>query len=89
MRTEAQNLISTVSKLSLLRQRPRRRPVVLAARMAFPKCWYSWRPSSHRTEAMQGYRVYAPECEATVQPAAPEDPAQYDLMTLCGDIQRP
>jgi pimeloyl-ACP methyl ester carboxylesterase len=53
----------------------------------FPECWYSWR---HQIDALAaaGYKVYAPEMRGYGQTSAPEDPAAYDLITLCGDIQQ-
>lgn len=53
----------------------------------FPECWYSWR---HQIDALAsaGYRVYAPEMRGYGQTSAPEDPAAYDLITLCSDIQQ-
>jgi len=52
----------------------------------FPECWYSWR---HQVSALSeaGYRVYAPEMRGYGASSAPQDPAQYDLITLCGDLQ--
>ena len=52
----------------------------------FPECWYSWR---HQIEALSaaGYRVYAPEMRGYGQTSAPAEPEQYDLITLCADIQ--
>lgn len=52
----------------------------------FPECWYAWHP---QIEALSqaGYRVFAPEMRGYGQSSAPRDPAAYDLLTLCGDIQ--
>jgi len=52
----------------------------------FPECWYAWYP---QIEALSqaGYRVFAPEMRGYGQSSAPRDPAAYDLLTLCGDIQ--
>ena len=52
----------------------------------FPECWYAWQP---QIEALSraGYRVFAPEMRGYGQSSAPRDPAAYDLLTLCGDIQ--
>ena len=52
----------------------------------FPECWYAWHP---QIEALSqaGYRVFAPEMRGYGQSSAPRDPADYDLLTLCGDIQ--
>ena len=52
----------------------------------FPECWYAWH---QQIEALSqaGYRVFAPEMRGYGQSSAPRDPAAYDLLTLCGDIQ--
>ena len=52
----------------------------------FPECWCAWHP---QIEALSqaGYRVFAPEMRGYGQSSAPRDPAAYDLLTLCGDIQ--
>ncbi|WP_150299263.1 alpha/beta fold hydrolase [Pseudomonas profundi] len=52
----------------------------------FPECWYSWR---HQIDmlAAEGYRVHAPEMRGYGRSSAPDAPEQYDIITLCGDIQ--
>ncbi len=52
----------------------------------FPECWYAWR-AQMAALAAAGYRVLAPEMRGYGQSSAPTDPAAYDLLTLCGDIQ--
>ncbi len=52
----------------------------------FPECWYAWHPQIEALAAA-GYRVLAPEMRGYGQSSAPGDPAAYDLITLCGDIQ--
>ena len=52
----------------------------------FPECWYAWHPQIEALAAA-GYRVFAPEMRGYGQSSAPRDPAAYDLLTLCGDIQ--
>lgn len=52
----------------------------------FPECWYAWRAQMAALSAA-GYRVLAPEMRGYGQSSAPTDPAAYDLLTLCGDIQ--
>ncbi|MDM8349684.1 alpha/beta hydrolase [Pseudomonas sp. sp1636] len=52
----------------------------------FPECWHSWRQQIDPLAAA-GYRVLIPEMRGYGQSSAPRDPAAYDLMTLCGDIQ--
>lgn len=52
----------------------------------FPECWYSWR---HQIDALaaKGYRVHAPEMRGYGYSSAPDAPEQYDVITLCADIQ--
>ncbi len=52
----------------------------------FPECWYSWR---HQIDALAdaGYRVHVPEMRGYGQTSAPADPAAYDLITICADVQ--
>lgn len=52
----------------------------------FPECWYAWHPQIEALAAA-GYRVYAPEMRGYGASSAPADPAAYELLTLCGDIQ--
>ena len=82
---EHQTLDINGIQLSLYSSGPHAGPVVWLLH-GFPECWYSWR---HQITALSdaGYRVYAPEMRGYGASSAPEDPAQYDLMTLCGDIQ--
>lgn len=72
-------------QLSLYSAGPEQGPVVWLLH-GFPECWYSWR---HQISALSqaGYRVYVPEMRGYGSSSAPQDPAQYDLITLCGDIQ--
>ncbi|AQZ95035.1 alpha/beta fold hydrolase [Halopseudomonas phragmitis] len=53
----------------------------------FPECWYSWRHQIHAL-AEAGYRVHAPEMRGYGLSSAPQDPAAYDLITLCDDIRQ-
>lgn len=52
----------------------------------FPECWHSWRNQIEPLLAA-GYRVLVPEMRGYGSSSAPSDPAAYDLITLCGDIQ--
>lgn len=52
----------------------------------FPECWHSWRQQIAPLTAA-GYRVLVPEMRGYGQTSAPRDPAAYDVITLCGDIQ--
>ncbi|MBX9755259.1 MAG: alpha/beta hydrolase [Pseudomonadaceae bacterium] len=52
----------------------------------FPECWHSWRQQIAPLVAA-GYRVLIPEMRGYGQSSAPHEPAAYDLITLCGDIQ--
>ncbi|UXY54926.1 alpha/beta fold hydrolase [Pseudomonas tohonis] len=52
----------------------------------FPECWHSWRNQIEPLLAA-GYRVLVPEMRGYGGSSAPSDPAAYDLITLCGDIQ--
>lgn len=63
---------------------PEGRPVWLLH--GFPECWYSWR---HQIDALStaGYHVHIPEMRGYGATSAPADPAAYDLITICGDIQ--
>ncbi|MBU0902860.1 MULTISPECIES: alpha/beta fold hydrolase [Pseudomonas] len=52
----------------------------------FPECWHSWRQQIAPLAAA-GYRVLIPEMRGYGQSSAPRDPAAYDVMTICADIQ--
>jgi epoxide hydrolase A/B len=52
----------------------------------FPECWHSWREQIPALVA-QGYRVFVPEMRGYGQSSAPPEVADYDLLTLCADIQ--
>ena len=52
----------------------------------FPECWLSWR-KQWPVLAAAGYRVLVPEMRGYGQSSAPSEPAAYDLITLCADIQ--
>lgn len=52
----------------------------------FPECWLSWRKQMPALAAA-GYRVFAPEMRGYGRSSAPAAVADYDLLTLCGDIQ--
>lgn len=52
----------------------------------FPECWHSWRQQiAPLVDA--GYRVMIPEMRGYGQSSAPRDPAAYDVITICADIQ--
>ena len=51
-----------------------------------PECWHSWRQQIVPLAAA-GYRVLIPEMRGYGQSSAPRDPAAYDVLTICGDIQ--
>lgn len=53
----------------------------------FPECWHSWREQIPALAAA-GYRVFAPEMRGYGQSGSPAEIADYDLLTLCGDIQQ-
>lgn len=53
----------------------------------FPECWYSWREQIP-TLVAEGYRVFAPQMRGYGQSSSPAEVADYDLMTLCADIQQ-
>ncbi len=53
----------------------------------FPECWHSWREQIPALAAA-GYRVFTPEMRGYGQSSAPAEIADYDVMTLCGDIQQ-
>ena len=83
--TEHQTLNVNGIYLSLYSAGPAEgRPVWLLH--GFPECWYSWR---HQITALAnaGYRVLIPEMRGYGRTSAPTDPAAYDLITLCADIQ--
>ena len=52
----------------------------------FPECWHSWR-NQIAVLAESGYRVLVPEMRGYGQSSAPPAPADYDLLTICSDIQ--
>ena len=52
----------------------------------FPECWHSWRHQVGPLVAA-GYRVLMPEMRGYGQSSAPQEPAAYELITLCADIQ--
>jgi pimeloyl-ACP methyl ester carboxylesterase len=52
----------------------------------FPECWYSWRRQVPALVAA-GYRVFVPELRGYGASDAPEAVEDYDLLTLCADIQ--
>jgi pimeloyl-ACP methyl ester carboxylesterase len=52
----------------------------------FPECWHSWRDQVAPLAAA-GYRVLVPEMRGYGQSSAPSDPAAYDVLTICADIQ--
>lgn len=53
----------------------------------FPECWHSWREQIPALTAA-GYRVFVPEMRGYGQSSAPAEIADYDLLTLCTDIQQ-
>ncbi|WP_017739272.1 alpha/beta fold hydrolase [Pseudomonas sp. CBZ-4] len=53
----------------------------------FPECWHSWRFQVPALVAA-GYRVFVPQMRGYGQSSAPADIADYDLLTLCADIQQ-
>ncbi|VVM43188.1 Epoxide hydrolase A [Pseudomonas fluorescens] len=53
----------------------------------FPECWHSWREQIPALAAA-GYRVFAPQMRGYGQSSSPAEVADYDLLTLCGDIQQ-
>jgi pimeloyl-ACP methyl ester carboxylesterase len=52
----------------------------------FPECWYSWREQIPALVAL-GYRVFVPQMRGYGQSSAPPEVADYELLTLCADIQ--
>lgn len=52
----------------------------------FPECWHSWRLQIPALAAA-GYRVFVPQMRGYGPSSAPADIADYDLLTLCADIQ--
>ena len=52
----------------------------------FPECWHSWRQQIP-VLAAAGYRVFVPEMRGYGRSSAPAEIADYDLLTLCADIQ--
>ncbi|UXV22417.1 alpha/beta hydrolase [Pseudomonas fluorescens] len=53
----------------------------------FPECWHSWREQIPALTAA-GYRVFAPELRGYGESSSPADIADYQLLTLCADIQQ-
>ena len=53
----------------------------------FPECWHSWREQIPALVAA-GYRVFAPQMRGYGQSSSPAEVADYDLLTLCADIQQ-
>ena len=53
----------------------------------FPECWHSWREQIPALAAA-GYRVFAPNMRGYGQSSSPAEVADYDLLTLCADIQQ-
>ncbi len=53
----------------------------------FPECWHSWREQIPALVGA-GYRVFAPQMRGYGQSSAPAEVADYDLLTLCADIQQ-
>lgn len=85
VRTEHQMLEINGIRLSLYTAGPQAgRPVWLLH--GFPECWYSWR---HQIDALAaaGYCVHVPEMRGYGATSAPTEPAAYDLLTICADIQ--
>jgi pimeloyl-ACP methyl ester carboxylesterase len=52
----------------------------------FPECWHSWREQIPALVAL-GYRVFVPQMRGYGQSSAPPEVADYELLTLCADIQ--
>ncbi|MDD2058521.1 alpha/beta hydrolase [Pseudomonas sp. GD03860] len=52
----------------------------------FPESWYSWRRQIPALAAA-GFRVLVPEMRGYGQTSAPQAVEEYDLITLCADIQ--
>ncbi|WP_439865402.1 alpha/beta fold hydrolase [Pseudomonas antarctica] len=53
----------------------------------FPECWHSWRQQIPALAAA-GYRVFAPQMRGYGQSSSPAAVADYDVLTLCADIQQ-
>lgn len=53
----------------------------------FPECWHSWREQIPALAAA-GYRVFAPQMRGYGQSSSPAEVADYDLLSLCADIQQ-
>ncbi|MGY2375620.1 alpha/beta fold hydrolase [Pseudomonas sp. SDO524_S393] len=53
----------------------------------FPECWHSWREQIPALAAA-GFRVFAPQMRGYGPSSSPAEIADYDLLTLCGDIQQ-
>ncbi|KAA0943535.1 MULTISPECIES: alpha/beta hydrolase [unclassified Pseudomonas] len=52
----------------------------------FPECWHSWRLQIP-VLAAAGFRVFVPQMRGYGKSSAPSDIADYDVLTLCADIQ--
>lgn len=53
----------------------------------FPECWHSWREQIPALAAA-GYRLFAPQMRGYGQSSSPAEVADYDLLSLCADIQQ-
>lgn len=53
----------------------------------FPECWHSWREQIPALTGA-GYRVFAPEMRGYGGSSSPAEVADYELLTLCADIQQ-
>ncbi len=53
----------------------------------FPECWHSWREQIPALAAA-GFRVFAPQMRGYGSSSSPAEIADYDLLTLCADIQQ-
>lgn len=53
----------------------------------FPECWHSWREQIPALAAA-GFRVFVPQMRGYGQSSSPPEIADYDVLTLCADIQQ-
>ncbi|OCW25509.1 alpha/beta hydrolase [Pseudomonas aylmerensis] len=53
----------------------------------FPECWHSWREQIPALAAA-GFRVFVPQMRGYGQSSSPHEIADYDVLTLCADIQQ-